>query len=285
METGRETDVVDAHVHFWDPAGLEYPWLENVPELRRAFVPRDYAAWSADVPVRKIVFVECNPRPDQALAEVEFVQRLSTLDPRIAGIVAYLDLLDVERRAHSLDALGDLPLVKGVRHNIQGNPAGFCLQPAFVAGVREVGARGLTFDLCAEHNQLAEVVALARQTAETRLVLDHCGKPGIRAGLREPWETHIRELAALPHVWCKLSGLMTEADPEGWSDEEVRPYAAQVVRHFGVERVIYGSDWPVATLAARSRRWYPLIRSFTESWGEAERRAFFWGNAHRFYHL
>jgi L-fuconolactonase len=277
--------IVDAHVHFWDPAVLEYPWLESLPDLRRAFLPADYDRWAADVQVGKIVFVEGNPRPDQNLAEVEFVRRLAARDPRIGGIVAYVDLLDAERRARTLDALGEIPLVKGIRHNIQGNAAGFCLQPAFVEGVREVGRRGWGFDLCATHDQLADVVALARQTPGTRLVLDHCGKPGIRAALRDPWAAHIRELAALPNVWCKLSGLMTEADPAVWTEADLLPYAEHVVESFGTGRIIYGSDWPVATLAARSPAWYPLTRSISERWSDAERCRLYWENAHRFYNL
>ena len=199
--------IVDAHVHFWNPARLEYPWLAELPALQRAFGPTEYAEYtraSGDVTVEGIVFVEANPRPDLALEEVRLVEQLADVDPLIEGIVAFVDLLDAAGPGRSLDALNDRPRVRGVRHNIQGNPPGFAVRPDFVAGVREAGRRGLTFDLCATHDQLADVVALARMADDGRLVLDHCGKPAIRDGGWEPWASNILELADYPNVSCKI---------------------------------------------------------------------------------
>jgi L-fuconolactonase len=237
------------------------------------------------VPVEGIIFVEANTRADLTLDEVSLVEELAIADPRIAGIVAYANLLDPRGLARTLDDLSQRPLVRGIRHNIQGNPPGFALQPQFVAGVREAGRRGLTFDLCATHDQLPDVIALAQQVEGTRMVLDHCGKPPIREKGWDPWAAQIRELAAFQHVWCKVSGLLTEADPGSWRRDEVLSYAEHVVSCFGTERVMYGSDWPVLTLANRSSEWYSLTQGLTAEWNDEERRRFYNESARRFYNL
>ncbi len=275
--------VVDGHVHFWDTSLLEYPWLEELPTLQRSFHPRHYEDFWTDVPVEGMVFVEANPRADLALEEVRFIEGLAAVESRIEAIVAYVDLLDAPGRSKTLEALAGHPLVRGIRHNIQGNPPGFALQREFVAGVREAGRLGYTFDLCVKHDQLEETLELARRADGTRLVLDHCGKPAIRAGSWEPWATRVRELAEFPHVWCKVSGLLTEADPQRWTPEEILRYAEHVVDSFGTDRVLYGSDWPVATLADRASSWYSLTRELTAGWSEGERRAFYVDNARAFY--
>jgi L-fuconolactonase len=277
--------VVDSHAHFWDPAALDYPWLDELPALRRGFGPAEFSAAAAGVPLLGVVFVECNCDPSQSLAEVEAVGRLALQDPRILGIVAFADLTAAEALGSRLDRLQEHALVRGIRHNIQGTEAGFCLRPDFVEGVREAGRRGLTFDLCATHDQLADVVELCRRCPETRLVLDHCGKPAIREQRLDPWRAHIRELAVLPHLWCKLSGLLTEADHAGWAEEDLAPYAEHVAEAFGTERLMYGGDWPVLTLAGTYREWYQFTRRFTGAWSTAERAAFYGGNALRCYDL
>jgi L-fuconolactonase len=275
--------IIDAHVHFWDPAALHYPWLEETPSLVRAFLPSDYQAATGEIPIAKIVFVEANCLPGDTLREVALVERLAESEPRIAGIVAFADVTDAR-------ALGDLarrPKVKGIRQNIQGQPAGFCLRQVFVEGVREVGRRGLTFDLCATHDQLREVAQLVRQCPDTRFVLDHCGKPAIREGERraEAWRGNTGALAEQANVACKVSGLLTEAAPEGWTDADLIPYADWVVRCFGEERVIYGSDWPVLTLAGSYGDWYGFTQRFTAAWSAAARSCFYGGNAARVYRL
>lgn len=276
--------VIDSHVHFWDPTVLEYAWLEDLPTLHRPFLARHLRAASAEVPLRGVVFVEANPRPDQGVEEVRLVRSLAAAEPRVLGIVAFAPLTDPAGLPPALDALQAEPRVRGVRHNIQGQPPGFCLRTSFVEGVREVGRRGLTFDLCATHDQLDEVVELARRASHTRLVLDHCGKPPIRAGALDPWRERVRALADLPHLWCKLSGLLTEAG-DGWTEERLRPYAEHVAECFGPGRLLFGSDWPVLTLAGRYRDWYQFTRRVTAAWTDAEQQQFFHDNARACYGL
>lgn len=277
--------IVDSHVHFWDPAELSYPWLDELPSLRRAFLPRDYAAATGQIPIGRLVFVEANCRLDQAQREVEFVERLARAEPRVAGIVAFVGL---EARdsglGRALDSLACSPLVKGVRQNIQGHPAGFAVQPAFVEGVREVGRQGLVFDLCATHDQLGEVTRLVRECPRTRFVLDHCGKPAIRTGRFDPWAADIARLAEFENVCCKVSGLLTEA-AAGWRVEDLLPYAERAVECFGTQRLLYGSDWPVLTLAGDYGMWYGFTERFTAGWSATERSAFYGDTAARVYGL
>jgi L-fuconolactonase len=273
--------VIDSHVHFWDPGVLEYPWLRGVPALRRSFLPADLAAAPASPPPRRVIFVECNARPDQALEEVRFAESM----PEVAGIVAYGALDRTETLASRLDELCSRPRVRGVRHNIQENAPGFCLEPFFVEGVREVGRRGLSFDICATHDQLGEVAELCRRCPETRLVLDHCGKPPIRSGRIEPWADALRELASMDHVSCKVSGLFTEADPGSPDGDGVLEFARHAVECFGPRRLLYGSDWPVLTLAGELGAWYRFTLRLSEEWSEEDRRAFYHDNAVSFYRL
>ena len=277
--------IVDAHVHFWDPTTLRYPWLDEVPALARRFLPPEYATATAGIAVDTMILVEANCRPDQTLREVDFFERSAESDARVAGIVAFASLTTPGELDRVLDAVAVRPKVKGVRHNIQGEAPGFCTQASFIDGVRKVGARGLTFDLCATHDQLREVVQLVRVCPDTRFVLDHCGKPDIRNARLEPWSADIACLAELENVTCKLSGLVTEADHIAWRESDLVPYASHVIEQFGTDRVMYGSDWPVLTLAGSYADWFRFTEHFTETWSEDERRRFYRDNARRAYAL
>lgn len=275
--------LLDSHFHLWQPAELTYPWLDEMPTLRRPFGPEEYRAGAEGVPVSAAIFVEANPHPAQGLEEARRVSRLAARNPWIAGIVAFVDLTS-GGVGEALDALDELPLVRGVRHNIQGNAPGFATARAYVEGAREVGRRGLVFDLCATHDQLPEVIDLVDRAPDTPFVLDHCAKPAIREGRLDPWRADLARLAERPNVSCKISGLLTEAGP-GATVETVLPYAAYAVEAFGVERVMYGSDWPVLTLAGSHADWYDVTRSLTRGWSTDEARGFFHENARRAYRL
>ena len=275
--------IVDAHVHFWDPSVLRYPWLEGLPSLDRPFLPAAYTSATSGIPIESMMLVEANCLPHQTLGEADFFEEAAGLDSRVAGIVAFASLTTPAELDVTLDALAARPRVKGIRHNIQGEAAGFCTRPSFVDGVRKVGARGLTFDLCATHDQLRDVVELVRLCPDTRFVLDHCGKPAIRDRRLDPWRTDIADLAECANVWCKLSGLVTEASPTEWREADLVPYASHVVERFGTERVMYGSDWPVLTLTADYAAWFRFTEWLTNGWSDAEQRAFYRGNALRAY--
>lgn len=276
--------VVDAHVHFWDPSRLDYPWLAETPALQRAFGPKDFAPLEQGT-VDAIVFVEANCAPGQSLREVQWIEALADEEPRIAGIVAFVDLLDESSRDWALAHISGLPRVVGVRHNIQHQRTGYALQPAFVRGVQDVAAHGLPFELCITAEQLPEAIALVERCPETRFVLDHCGKPAIRHEAFERWAERLSVLALHERVVCKLSGLLTEARADQRDAASLRRYVDQARASFGATRLIYGSDWPVAILGGGAERWRAIVDELTAAWPESERSALFGENAARFYDL
>jgi L-fuconolactonase len=274
--------LLDAHVHFWNPERLSYPWLSDAPSLRRPFLPEQFGAL-ADRAVDALLFVEANCGPSDSEAELDFVDGLAAREPRIIGSVAFVDMTERDTRRQRLERLARRERVVGVRHNVQGHAAGYCLTSSFVAGVCEVGALGLTFDLCITADQLEDAIALVSRCRDVRFVLDHCGKPSIRSDAFAPWAAGIGRLSAFGNVACKLSGLFTEARPDQRNANALRPYVEHVRACFGPTRLLYGSDWPVVNLAAGEAVWRATIHELTEEWPAVDRQLFYSDNAMRHY--
>jgi L-fuconolactonase len=276
--------VVDTHAHFWDVERLTYPWIEKGSPFDRSFHLDDYQRASAGLPIERMVFVECDAAARCSIAEAEWVAGLARIDPRIQGIVARVSLLEDGAEA-TLETMAGMPLMRGIRDNIQGHAPGFALQDGFVRGVRDVHRHGLHFELCLKHHQLDEAIELVRRCPEGRFVLDHCGKPDIKAGLRQPWRSQIRDMARLPNIVCKISGLVTEADWENWQPDDVLWYARAATEAFGPDRIMFGSDWPVNEVAGGYVRWFALAEALAAPWTQSERDSFFRKNAERVYRL
>ncbi len=274
---------IDAHVHFWDPAAQPYAWLAGVPDIAGPHLPADLLREAAVHPPAQVVFVECGA---PAGAEVAWVEQLARREPRIAAIVAQCDLHRGAATESALAALRSRPLVRGVRHNTQDEPdAGFCARPEFIAGARAAGAAGFTVDVCCRHAQLPAVIRLVRACPGTRFVLDHFGKPDIRHHRYDPWRSHVAELASLPNVDCKLSGLITEADPGRWTVADLRPFVDHALATFGPTRLLFGGDWPVVKLAGDYAVWLDTVRALVSHLAPLDRCAIFNGNAQRAYRL
>ena len=278
--------IVDSHVHLWDPQQLRYRWLDGNEQLNRRQLVADYRRACGAVDVAKLVFVQCDCVPEQALAEAEWVSGLAREEPRLRAIVARASLETGDAVAAHLEKLAALPLVKGVRRLIQGEAdPEFCVRPEFVRGVQRLHAHGLSFDLCLTHPQLAAAIRLVRQCPDVRFVLDHVGKPDIKAGQRDPWRAELRELAQCENVWCKLSGMATEADHAKWQPAELRPYIDHALACFGFDRVMFGGDWPVSTLATDYPRWVATVDDALRGCSEAEWRKVYVENAEAFYRV
>ncbi len=278
--------IVDAHVHYWNPGLLTYSWLKELPSLDRPFLPQDYSEVSKLADVRKMIFVESGCDPSQSLAEVEWASSLSLEDSRISGIVAHAPLEQGEAVRQHLSQLSARPLVKGVRRLLQGeSEVDFCLNPDFITGVRLLKEFNFSMDLCIRHEQLASVTGLVRKVPGVDFVLDHFGKPPVKAGALEPWRSQLRMLAGLPNVSCKVSGLATEAEWQTWRPSDLKPYFETVLEFFGTDRVIFGGDWPVCTLASEYRRWLDTVLELTDSLSATACRKLFHSNAARTYHL
>ena len=279
------TPVIDTHVHLLDPGQIRYPWLESVPPLNQPFRVQEFQAASTGLGIEKIVFMEVDAHADDGLKEVAWVSELAQAEPRIEGIVAAAPLEQGEAVKPYLESLAHYPLVKGVRRLIQGEGPGFSRQPDFVQGVQLLPAFNLSFDICIYHHQLADVLQLVGQCPAVDFVLDHVGKPGIKAGRFDPWRAEIEALAQFPNVACKISGMVTEADHQHWTPEQLRPYIDHVVAAFGPERIMYGGDWPVSTLATTYKTWFETLQAATAHFSDGDRHKLFYANASAFYKL
>lgn len=277
--------VIDTHAHFWNVEKFDYPWIEKGSVFDRNFLLEDYQDASSNIAIEKIVFVECNCTPGDSWKEVNWVREYARMDPRIRGIVAHVPLTDAANVDARLERMAAIPLIKGIRHNIQWNEPGFATNEVFIQGVKKVHQKGLHFELCLTHDQMDETLELVRRCPEVRFVLDHCAKPGIKSGSKEPWMTQMRQMAQFENVTCKISGLVTEADWAAWKAEEVLFYCKYAAEVFGISRIMFGSDWPVCTVAGGLEKWYALTQKMTWHWTTSEREDFYFNNGERVYEL
>ncbi len=279
--------VIDAHVHLWNPTLFTMPWLADLPLLKRPYGPAEYRQQTQEAGISGLVYVEVAVDPREALREAQYVVELSRQEPLIQGIVAAAPLEEGTGVRTHLEALVALsPLIKGVRRNLQDEAEpDFCLRADFVAGVRLLAEYGLSFDICVRCWQLPGVIELVRRCPQTNFILDHLGKPDIRQRQFEPWHSQIRELASLPNVVCKLSGLVTEADLAAWQPADLAPFVSAALAAFGEDRVLFGGDWPVVLLAASYTRWFETLTALTSHLALPARRKLWAENARRFYRL
>ena len=273
---------IDSHMHFWDRSRMSYTWLHEVPSIWERHTFDTLRAEAPDALPDKIVFVEAGA---PSLDEVRWIEQLAAAEPRIAAIVAKLTFNAGSQTTADLAELACHPLVRGVRHHFEHDALDYCARPEFIAGVRQLPAAGLSFDICCKHPQLPAVIALVRACPDTRFILDHAGKPGIRAGLLDPWRDHLRQLAAFPNLVCKFSGLVTEADHAHWTPAQLQPYVSHLLQTFGPSRLLFGGDWPVAKLATGYTRWLETARAFVAHLSPADQHAIFHDNAARTYRL
>lgn len=282
-----DVPIIDAHVHLWDPQHFRIPWLDANARLNKPLGLAEYHAHTEGVAVEAMVYLEVDVAPAYKLLEVQWVAALAGEDEGLQGIVASAPLEYGEQARAFLDALVAVDRrIKGVRRLIQAEPdPGFCLQPRFVRGVQLLPEYGLSFDICIHHRQLASAIQLVRQCPDTSFILDHIAKPDIAAGNLDPWREQIAELASAPNVICKVSGIVTEADRERWTPEDIAPYIEHVLRVFGEDRVAFGGDWPVVLNASPYRRWVDTLDALTAHLPSMAKRKLWADNARRFYRL
>jgi predicted TIM-barrel fold metal-dependent hydrolase len=276
---------IDGHVHVWDLAVRDQPWTAGeLAPLHRSFALSDVADERERAAIEGAVLV-------QTLAVPEETPELLTLagaDPAVVGVVGWVDLTsaDVSERLARLQAEPCGDRLVGIRHLVQGeaDPRWLC-RPDVRRGLAAVAKAGLAYDLLIVPRQLGAAHETAAALPELRFVVDHLAKPAIAAGEIEPWASGLRALASLPNVACKLSGMVTEADWASWTVEQLRPYAESVLDAFGPDRVLFGSDWPVCTLAAGYDEVVRTAEQLVEALDPAEREAVFGGAAAAVYRL
>jgi len=278
--------IIDTHLHVWDPGHLRYPWLDDIPLLNKAHLLEDYNRATEGVPVARMVFLQCEADFSQFMDEAAWVTSLAQRDTRIAGIVPWAPLERGDGARADLEQLAANPLVKGVRRIIQfEDDLEFCLRPDFVRGVQALPDYNMSFDICIDHTQLANTIKMVAQCPAVAFILDHIGKPDIKGQRFDPWRQEIKQLAALPNVCCKISGLVTEADHSKWTRNDLKPYIEHVIECFGFDRVLYGGDWPVATQATDYPRWVETLEWAVHGCSTEELHKLFHDNALEFYRL
>ncbi len=278
--------IVDAHVHLYDPETLSYPWMKDVPLLNKLHDPAYYSERSAPVKVEKLVFVEVDVVAGSHIDEARWVEEQARGDGRIQGMVASAPLEKGPAIEADIAALARLPHVRAIRRLIQAHSEpGWCLRAPFVDAVKLLAKYNLGFDICIYHPQMLDAIELVKRCPEVNFILDHVGKPGIKAGMREPWWSEIKDLAALPNVVCKISGVVTEADHREWTYDRVAPYVARAIEVFGFDRCAFGSDWSVSELATTYADWVAFVDRVTAGASAEDLQNLYRNTATRFYRL
>jgi len=270
---------VDAHQHFWRYDPVELDWIDDARALlRRDFLPEDLVPLLRVNGIDACVAVEARA----SVAETEFLLAQAERHAIVSAVVGWADLR-APGIEPELERLREHRKLAGFRHNAQFEADDFLVSPEFMRGIAALERFGFSYDLLVFPPQLPAAIALARAFPAQRFVLDHIGKPEIRARRLEPWATHVRELARLPNVSCKLSGLVTEAYWTRWQPADFRPYLDVILEAFGASRLMFGSDWPVCLVATTYARGLGLVRDSIAELSASEQAAILGGNAIEFY--
>jgi len=273
--------TIDAHQHFWQFDPVQNAWItDNMTAIRRDFLPADLEPVLMQNGIDGCVAVQAS----QTEAETEFLVSMARAYDIVKGVVGWVDLQSPTLRDR-LTYFAQYPQIKGYRHVAQAEPADFLTRPVVVAGIRTLADFGLTYDILIYPTQLKAALHLVRAVPEVSFVIDHLAKPDIKRQDISRWSNFMAALAKQPNVHCKLSGLVTEADWQHWSKRDFFPYLDVVFDHFGPDRLLFGSDWPVCLLAADYTQVKTLIEEYVYPWGEAVRAKVFGGNAVAFYGL
>lgn len=274
-------------MHLWDPGLLRYPWLDDNPLLNKPYLLKDYNLATKDIYIDKMVFIQCECQFSQCEEEAEWISTLAKTDDRIQGIVPWAPLEKGFRARGILDRYADNKLIKGIRRIIQFEQnSEFCLQPGFIRGVQMLAEYDMTFDICISHHQLSNIIRLVQECPKVQFILDHIGKPDIENQNFEPWKTQIKELAQFENIHCKISGLVTEADQDEWTKDDLNFYIHWVLECFGSERLMFGGDWPVLLQQASSyTTWIETLDWTLADLSQDELENIYQKNAARFYRL
>ncbi len=273
---------VDAHQHFWIYQPEEYGWIDDsMATLRRDFLPHDLQTELENCSFHASVAVQAR----QTLEETRWLLELAQHSPQIIGVVGWVDLRSPDVRSQ-LREFASNPKFVGVRHIVQSEPDDrFLLQPEFLRGIAALAEFDLAYDILIYTKHLSVAAEFVERFPRQRFVLDHLAKPPIKSGQIEAWAKGIRRLAALPNVFCKLSGLVTEADWQNWLPQQIAPYLEVAFEAFGPARLMIGSDWPVCLVAAKYAGALGVVQDYLLGQSIEVRDAVLGGNAQRFWRL
>jgi L-fuconolactonase len=273
---------IDAHQHFWCYHPAEYEWIDDsMSPLRRDFLPHELERETKELGIDGVVTVQAR----QSLDETRWLCELAAEHSFVKGIVGWVPLTDPAVKEH-LGTLAHCHTLKAVRHVVQDEPDDqFLLRDDFNRGIDALGDFWLAYDLLIFERHLPYAIECVDRHPYQAFVLDHLAKPRVRANELEPWASNIRKLARRENVFCKLSGLLTEADWHHWSEHQLTAYWEVILNAFGPRRIMFGSDWPVCLLAGTYRSWYELCRRLTAGLSDEDQKRIFGGTAIEAYRL
>jgi L-fuconolactonase len=262
-------ECIDAHHHLWKYSSKEYPWMsDKMDVLRRDYVHDDLSAVTAAAGVTGTVVVQAQ----QTIAETEWLLSLAEGSKLIRGVVGWVPLIDAKVEA-SLEEIARLPKLKAVRHVLHDEADDrYMLREDFNRGIACLKRFDLRYDLLIFERHLPQTIEFVDQHPHQIFILDHIAKPRIHEQVMEPWRSNLRELARRENVYCKISGMVTEADWHSWSEAQLWPYMETVLSTFGAERLMFGSDWPVLNLASDYGAWIEVVKRAVDRLSPHERQ-------------
>jgi len=274
--------TIDAHHHLWRYTPSEYDWIdESMQTLRRDFMPDDLKVAMQSAGVDGAIAVQAR----QTLEETRWLLDLAEANDEIRGVVGWAPIAG-EDFPGVMEEFDGRAKLKGLRHVIQGEKdENYILREDFNAGIRALAGSGLVYEILIYERHVPQTIEFVDRHPQQVFVLDHVAKPLIAAGIVEPWAGRMRELAKRENVWCKISGMVTEADWKTWTPETLKPYMEVAVEALGPKRLMVGSDWPVCLVACSYERWWQMLREYFAEFSDAERAQVFGGNAIQVYGL
>ncbi|NOX56461.1 MAG: amidohydrolase family protein [Planctomycetes bacterium] len=272
---------IDAHQHFWRYNPVDYDWMtDEMQVLRRDHLPADLKPLLDAAGFDGSIVVQAR----RTIAETEWLLQLADAYPFVFGVVGWVDF-ESDQLDEQLERFSSHPKLKGVREVVQDLPVDYAASDTHVRGVGQLSRYGLTYDLLVKPPQLPAAIELVRQLPDQPFVLDHLGKPYIARKELSPWQDDLRELAKSPNVFCKLSGMVTEAQWRRWQPEDFHPYLEIVLEAFGPDRCMVGSDWPVCTLSGAYAEVIAIVRDYISRLSSSEQTAILGGTCQRFYRV
>lgn len=278
----EEPLIIDAHQHFWQYDAQEYSWItDHLFPLKRDFLPEELLHILKKENISGAISVQAR----QSEEENKFLLDYAKVNPFIKGVVGWIDLRS-EKVEERLTYYQNFPKMKGFRHVVQdeSDPT-FMLHPAFINGIQSLIKNGFSYDILVYAKQLPQVLSFLNHFPDTPFIIDHLAKPDIKQGGFKIWQADIRKMAAFPKVIVKISGMVTEADWHRWKKEDFYPYLDELVLSFGLDRLCYGSDWPVCNLAGNYKSQLGIVTSFLSTFNQSEKDKVMGLNTQRFYHL
>jgi L-fuconolactonase len=274
--------IIDSHQHFWQVGRFDYPWMSpEVDVLCQDYLPSDLEPILNRCGVEKTILVQAS----NSLDETRWLLGLADRYSFIAGVVGWVDLTRADVNGQLLEFSAH-PRFKGVRHLVESEPADdWLIQESVLNRLRQLSSHGVSYDLLIHTRHLKYAKTVAERCPELRLVIDHLAKPPIASGKIDEWAREMKQVASCANVWCKLSGLMTEADWKDWRIADLRSYVAKMLEYFGPQRIMFGSDWPVCLLAASYDRVLETAQSLLAELNDEERSRVFANTAIEFYRI